>query len=184
MPALDVFADVDSLMRARAREKGITLSIQYQTPAPMRIRTDPTRLRQILLNLVGNAIKFTDAGGATVQISCQNEPHPPGLRASATSHGQIALPGAAGPVLTVQVADTGIGISPEQQARIFQPFTQGDVSTTRRFGGTGLGLSISRRLAALLGGSLSVKSELSKGSIFTLTLPLDCIPGSGTGPRR
>jgi len=175
---LDVFADVDSLMRARAQEKGITLSICYQTPAPMRVRTDPTRLRQILLNLVGNAVKFTDAGSARVLVSCLDQPPQNAVLPAQAGNGQPASQGTSYPVLIVEVADTGIGISREQLARIFEPFTQGDVSTTRRFGGTGLGLSISRRLAAMLGGSLAIQSELGKGSTFILTLPVQPIPGS------
>ncbi len=176
---LEVLSDVDSFMRARAVERGIQFSVRNVTPVPLRIRTDPTRLRQIFLNLVGNAVKFTDAGSVRVEVSYR----PEGVLAPQAAHGvgrepssgpgKSAAGGAQGGVLVVAVVDTGIGIAPEQQARIFEPFTQADVSTTRRFGGTGLGLSISRRLSHMLGGSLTLESRPGHGSTFSLYLPLD-----------
>ena len=118
---------------------------------------DPTRVRQILFNLLGNALKFTERGGVEVRAA---------RRRSATARRSV----------TLAVADTGIGISDEQRARLFQPFAQADTSTTRRFGGTGLGLSIVRRLAELMGGDVSVESAPGKGSTFTVTLTLKAAP--------
>ena len=157
---VDIFADLESLMRTRAIEKGIAFAVVYETPVPERVCTDPTRFRQILMNLAGNAVKFTDEGSVRIAVRYQGSQGP-------------------GPVhrqLIVDVMDTGPGISPQQQALLFQPFTQADVSTTRRFGGTGLGLSISRRLAQMLGGELSVQSEVGKGSTFRVALPLQPVP--------
>ncbi len=120
---------------------------------PARIVSDPVRLRQILLNLGSNAVKFTERGGVTFAVAQQE--------------------GASGPQrLVLSVTDSGIGMTAEQQVRIFDPFAQADDSTTRRYGGTGLGTTISRHLAELLGGSLAVESEPGRGSDFRLTLPL------------
>jgi signal transduction histidine kinase/AmiR/NasT family two-component response regulator len=160
---VDVFADVDSLMRTRATEKGISFAVAYETSVPERVRTDPTRLRQILMNLVGNAVKFTDEGAVRVAVQVRED--------SAAGGGSRRR-------LIVDVIDTGVGISPEQERVLFQPFAQADVSTTRRFGGTGLGLSISRRLAQILGGELSVRSEIGKGSSFRLILPVEAVAGA------
>jgi len=154
---LEILDQVVSLMKPRAVEKGLTFAVDYGTPMPERIRADPTRLRQILINLLGNAIKFTEVGG--IRFHVEMDP-------------------AAG-LLRFRVIDTGVGLSPEAQARLFTPFTQGDPSTTRRFGGTGLGLAISKRLAEMLGGDITVQSKLERGSTFVLTLPtgpLDGVP--------
>jgi CheY-like chemotaxis protein len=161
---VEVLADVEPLMRSRAAAKGIGYTVEYQTPIPEQVRTDPTRFRQILMNLVGNAIKFTDKGSVRVLVH---------MREDFT----LAMPGHRA---IVEVVDTGVGISAQQQRLLFQPFTQADVSTTRRFGGTGLGLSISRRLAVMLGGDLTVRSELGKGSTFRLSLPMEAVEGAGT----
>jgi signal transduction histidine kinase len=126
---------------------------------PETILTDPVRLRQMLMNLVGNAIKFTETGGVKIVARFAQS-------ASVST-------------LTIEVIDTGIGIAREGLDKIFEPFAQADTSITRRFGGTGLGLTICRRFADLLGGKLSVESEVGVGSIFTLTLdpgPLDGVP--------
>ncbi|MCL4209966.1 MAG: PAS domain S-box protein [Phycisphaeraceae bacterium] len=147
-----VLGDVMSLMRLRATEKRLTLRLDYETPIPSAILGDPTRLRQILLNLVGNAVKFTDSGSVTV--TARLDEHEPG-----------------GPWLELIVADTGIGMTVEQIGRLFQPFTQGDETMTRRFGGTGLGLTICHRLALGMGGSLEVASTPNRGSTFTLRVP-------------
>ncbi len=149
-PPRQIVEDVETLLRPRADEKHLTLTVEYVEPLPSAIRTDPARLRQILVNLVGNAIKFTDSGGVRLTASW--------------------LAGAARSQMQFQVADTGIGISEQDMKKIFEPFTQVDVSSTRRFGGTGLGLSISRRLAEMLGGRLEVRSQPGKGSTFTLTI--------------
>jgi signal transduction histidine kinase/DNA-binding NarL/FixJ family response regulator len=160
---VEVLADVDSMMRARAMEKGIDFSVEYTTAIPERMITDPTRLRQILMNLTGNAIKFTEQGQVRMVIQY------------ATTAGSTA-PAGAESRLTIEVIDTGVGIGVEQQKSLFQPFAQADVSTTRRFGGTGLGLSISRRLARMMGGEIELESARGKGSTFRLTLPM---PPSG-----
>jgi signal transduction histidine kinase/HPt (histidine-containing phosphotransfer) domain-containing protein/ActR/RegA family two-component response regulator len=154
-----VIVDVASLMRVRAKSKGLFFEVHYQTPIPETIETDPTRLRQILLNLVGNAIKFTSTGGIRVLARCDQKD------------------GAA--QITLEVVDTGIGMTHEQTSALFQPFVQADTSTTRRFGGTGLGLAICRRLAAILGGDIEVESSLGRGSVFRLT----CDAGSLDGVR-
>jgi len=163
---VDIFADVESLMRSRATEKGVAYQVEYQTAIPERVKTDPTRFRQILMNLVGNAVKFTDEGSVRVLVNVREDftSHKPGHR------------------VVVEVVDTGVGISAAQQRMLFQPFTQADISTTRRFGGTGLGLSISRRLAVMLGGDLTVRSELGKGSTFRLSLPMETVEGAGVLP--
>jgi signal transduction histidine kinase/sugar lactone lactonase YvrE len=115
------------------------------------MRSDPARVRQVLLNLVGNATKFTHAGRVRLQVEREGGP--------------------GGPLVLFRVSDTGIGMTPEQAARLFQPFTQADASTTRRYGGTGLGLAISRRLCRMLGGDVTLESALGKGSTFTVRLP-------------
>jgi CheY-like chemotaxis protein len=144
-----VIGEVASLMRARAAEKGIPLTMEFDGPVPETIETDPTRLRQILINLVGNAVKFTDSGGVKVVTRFEDD--------------------AEGPQIRIAVVDTGIGISAELQEKLFEPFFQG--ATTRPYGGSGLGLAISRRLASLMGGRLSVSSEEGVGSTFELSLP-------------
>jgi signal transduction histidine kinase len=115
------------------------------------MRSDPARLRQVLLNLVGNASKFTHSGRVSLQVERERAP------------GKVTV--------IFRISDTGIGMSPEQMAKLFQAFTQADASTTRRYGGTGLGLAISRRLCRMLGGDVSVESALGKGSTFTVKLP-------------
>jgi PAS domain S-box-containing protein len=148
---LAVFGDVASLMRVRAEAKGLPLKLYYDGPIPQTIQVDPTRLRQILVNLVGNAIKFTETGEVKIVVRLLDR-------------------GTANPALQCEVIDTGLGMSPEHLERLFQPFQQADASTTRKFGGTGLGLVISKRLAGLLGGDIAVRSELGRGSSFTLTV--------------
>ena len=152
-------ADVCAIMRVRAEAKGVSLTIRYATAIPESIVTDPTRLRQILMNLIGNAIKFTERGCVELQI------------ASVQSQGE--------PKLRFDVIDTGIGMTADQLARLFEAFSQADASTARRFGGTGLGLAISRRLARFLGGEVTVESEVGRGSTFRLTIatgPLAGVP--------
>ncbi len=144
--------EVISLMRVRARTKGLELATEFVWPLPDYVTTDPVRLRQILVNLVGNAVKFTERGGVRLVVRMTERP----------DVGRTAL--------AFDVVDTGIGLTPEQIERIFNPFTQADPSTTRRFGGTGLGLVISKRLAEALGGRLSVQSTPGVGSTFTVTV--------------
>jgi len=141
-----IAADVESIMRARALEKGLTLRVEIDPSVPQAVWTDPTRVRQVLMNLVGNAVKFTNQGSIRVALRGHN----------------------LGPLwqLTFSVTDSGIGMDDAALARLFQPFSQADSSMSRRFGGTGLGLAISRRLAQLLGGDLSVTSKPGVGSTF------------------
>ncbi len=140
-----------SLLRVRAEEKGLSLTVECREPLPANIHTDPVRLRQILVNLVGNAIKFTATGGVRISLACLADP----------------------PVqLHLAVEDTGIGIEPATLPKLFQPFVQADSSHTRRYGGSGLGLVICDRLAGLLGGRLTVTSTPGLGSTFTLVLDL------------
>jgi PAS domain S-box-containing protein len=146
-----VIAEVMATLRGRAVEKGLTFESRFTTAMPPRIQTDPTKLRQILVNLIGNAIKFTDQGSVLVEAGFE--------RREKTG------------VLRIGVKDTGIGIPPTKLDKLFQAFSQADDSITRRFGGTGLGLVISRRLALLLGGDIEVESEAGIGSLFTLWVP-------------
>ena len=157
---VQVVSDVITLMQIHAQAKELTLESRFLGPIPQAIESDPLRLRQILTNLLGNAIKFTASGGVTLAVQLHSAP-------SAT------------PSLQFEVIDTGIGIPESQVQRLFQPFTQADSSTTRVFGGTGLGLAICKRLAELLGGTISVRSWPGKGSTFTVTIAtgqLDDVP--------
>src|SRR5690606_18608597 len=135
-----LLGDVARLMRPRAEEKGLTLPLGIAPGLPVHVRADPTRLRQILLNLVSNAVKFTEQGS----VSLEAAPRPGGA--------------------LFIVADTGIGMSEEATTTLFAEFTQGDGSIARRFGGTGLGLAISRRLIELMHGDISVDSVPGRGS--------------------
>ncbi len=141
------------MLRGRARERGLALGVEYATAVPERVRTDAARLRQILLNLLGNAIKFTERGGVSLAVSLEARSGP-----------------GSGARLVFEVTDTGIGIAPEYLRRMFEPFSQADTSTTRRFGGTGLGLAISRRLVQRLGGEITVQSEPGAGSRFRFSV--------------
>jgi CheY-like chemotaxis protein len=155
-----IVSEVVSLMRVRAAARGLSMAVNYATPIPERILSDPVRVRQILVNLIGNAVKFTERGG--VQVVVTTAPGP----------GDQAL-------IRVDVLDSGIGMSPEQMRALFQPFSQADASTTRRYGGTGLGLTISKRLAEMLGGGIEAQSHHGHGSRFTLMLD----PGPLAGVR-
>jgi len=154
---IELVADLASTTRLRAAEKGLTFDLYYATPVPEYIVTDITRLRQILMNLLSNAVKFTQRGGVSFTIEFA-----PAAQAAGQNAGEA--------IIKFSVKDSGIGISPEQQRRLFAPFAQGDDSVTRRFGGTGLGLVISRRLSQLLGGDIIVASEPNRGSTFTVTI--------------
>ncbi len=161
-------AETLKTLALRAREKGLELVCDMATDLPARLVGDPGRLRQIVLNLVGNAIKFTEQGEIVVRLSIDAQ------------DGQRAT-------IRVSVSDTGIGIAPEKQAHIFDAFAQEDASTTRKYGGTGLGLTISNRLVQLMGGRLWVESEPGRGStfFFTLALGIDTAAGPLTaGPTR
>ena len=153
--------DVTSLLSGKAQEKGLELIIDFAPDCPTYLVGDAGRIRQILLNLLGNAIKFTAQGYVLLKISCKG----------ASDH-QAEL--------RIILQDTGIGIDEQQQAKLFRPFSQADSSTTREYGGTGLGLSISKQLVELMGGRMGVESAPDEGSVFwiELTLPLAESPGA------
>ena len=148
-PAI-LIQEIISVLRVRAEEKGIAIGCRFDGEMPETIETDPVRFKQLLTNLLGNAIKFTETGSVEVVAKL------------AKLGGESKL--------EVQVIDTGIGMSPEATEKIFDPFSQADTSITRRFGGTGLGLAISRHFTEALGGQLTVQSEPGKGSVFTATI--------------
>ncbi|MDR1963849.1 MAG: response regulator [Planctomycetaceae bacterium] len=165
-----VIEDIWQMEKSNITEKHLNFSVKYKEPIPELILGDPTRLRQILIYLIDNAIKFTEKG--KIEVHCEtflpsDSASSPTL-SKTTTDWQQSYPESM--ILQISVIDTGIGISPEQMRHLFQPFTQVDNSSTRKFGGTGLGLSISKRLAQLMDGNIAVKSELNVGSVFTLTL--------------
>jgi PAS domain S-box-containing protein len=140
----EMLDEIRAFFAPRAREKGLDFAIQCDYPLPESIHTDPTRFRQIIINLCGNALKFTEKGSISLMIRCDQ----------------------AAERLYARVVDTGIGMKPEQVQRLFDPFAQGSAAIARQYGGTGLGLSISRRLAELLGGTIRVRSDYGEGSEF------------------
>ncbi len=149
--------DVLDLLHQQAQDRGLILQLEVAANIPKTIRSDPTRLKQALVNLVGNALKFTEKGSVRIVLRCDPQAQ----------------------TVTFDVIDTGIGIQRDQITRLFQPFTQADGSITRKYGGTGLGLTITKRVAQLLGGDVTATSEVGKGSTFSLTVdtgPLDGIP--------
>ena len=148
---LTLVEGVAETLAAAARKKTLALVAFVDPKVPALVRGDPVRLRQILFNLIGNAIKFTDKGQVSVEV--------------------VPAPDRPGHIL-FKVTDTGIGLTPEGKQRLFQAFVQADDTTTRKFGGTGLGLTISKRLAENMGGGISVESEFGHGSVFTVSLPL------------
>jgi CheY-like chemotaxis protein len=150
-----ILAEVASLVRVRATAKNLPLEIEYDGSIPQSIQSDPIRLRQILINLAGNAVKFTEAGKIRLVA-------------------RLVDAESDDPKMQFDVVDSGIGMTDEQLTRLFKPFSQADTSTTRNFGGTGLGLTISKRLAGKLDGDVTVESTPDEGSTFTVTV--------GTGP--
>jgi signal transduction histidine kinase len=148
-------ADLEQMFGIQAAQKGVNLTITLDPPDPATIVFDDTRLRQILVNLVGNALKFTSRGTVAVRVRTQSYTH--------ADHDYAWL--------EVSVADTGIGIPPERQAEIFNPFEQSDSSIDRKYGGTGLGLAIVRRLVDALQGTITLQSAVHQGSVFTLIFP-------------
>lgn len=154
---IKIVNDVMTLMEVKAKAKGLTLDAEFVSKIPEKIQSDPTRVRQILDNLVGNAIKFTDKGGVKIEV---------GLDPAEPSQ------------LMMSVIDTGIGINPEQVGRLFGSFEQADASTTRRFGGSGLGLRISKTLAEMLGGGMTLETKDGQGSKFTARIKTNCIEGT------
>jgi CheY-like chemotaxis protein len=151
-----LIADVITLTSEAAKKKGLIVQVQLTSDIPAELRGDPVRLRQILFNLVGNAIKFTERGG--IHVSVKTVPY--------NQDDSDAI------VLQWTVKDSGIGITADQQARLFGAYSQAEVSTARRFGGTGLGLMICRQLVDLMGGTITVESIPGKGSSFSYTTSL------------
>jgi len=149
--------EVRSLLQPSAAAKGLTLNLHFAPSIPKSLIGDPVRVRQILLNLVGNAIKFTTSGSVGIEVA-------------AVDADQVR----------VSVIDTGIGIAAGQLDKLFERFTQGDASITRRYGGTGLGLAISKKLITLMGGEISARSEPGNGSVFWFTLPVRAPLNSST----
>ncbi len=147
-PLFELIKDIVAITEPEAKEKGLVFKINYNFPLPANIITDPVRLKQILINVCSNAIKFTASGYVSINISYGHETN----------------------MIDFLVADTGIGLSTDQQEKIFESFTQADSSTTRRFGGTGLGLHLSKQFAEILGGDITVKSQRHKGSQFTISI--------------
>ena len=143
-----ILSQVATLLQSKAEEKGISISCEFAPRLPAEILADSVRLRQTVLNLAGNAIKFTEQGGVRIAARVENTE--------------------AQQQFVIEVIDTGIGISPEAQKKIFDPFSQADTSITRRFGGTGLGLAISLQLAEAMGGGLTVESTVGEGSTFRI----------------
>ena len=148
-----VVHEVVTLLTAAAEEKGITLTVDYAPGAPQYVVGDPVRIRQILFNLTGNAVKFTRQGHVRLVVASE-------AQANGPAH------------VRLMVEDTGIGIPAEKLVHIFEKFTQADASTTRKYGGTGLGLAIAKQLVTLMGGAISASSEPERGATFTFTLPL------------
>ncbi len=158
---VDLLDKVKEMVAGRAQEKGLALVCEIAPDVPPDRVGDPNRLRQVLLNLLGNAIKFTESGEVALRVAPDAD---------------FSAPGA----LRFTISDTGIGIPGEKLGAVFERFTQADSSTTRRYGGSGLGLTISKRLVELMGGSIRVESSLGKGSVFSFTVPLEI----RTGPAR
>ncbi|MDH5393584.1 MAG: ATP-binding protein [Gammaproteobacteria bacterium] len=148
---MEMLAAVQSLVSFSARSKGLSFNVQYHFPLPEKVCGDALRLKQILINLCNNAIKFTEEGGVSLSVSYK------------------ATTG----MLCFDVEDSGIGMSPDQLSKLFNPFVQADESTTRKYGGTGLGLYVSRQFANCMHGDISVKSQLNKGSCFSLQIKTD-----------
>ncbi len=158
--------EVVAPLAVQAEEKGLTIDASVEGADGLVVMGDLTRLRQILINLIGNAVKFTEKGAITVRLALGDKKDDKA-------------------VLSLRVADTGIGISPEAQKSLFESFTQADGSTTRKYGGTGLGLSITKKIIALMGGDIRLMSDLGKGSTFLVTIPCqirDSVPGLETAP--
>ncbi len=184
---VELVAGVRSLTQIQANVKNLRLDIEYLGSIPETIESDPTRLKQILVNLISNAIKFTETGsvrlvtrlvGAETADGAEppTDPGPVGPDPVAQDAG-LTQAGFVEPHLQFDVIDSGIGMTPEQAGKLFQPFTQADVSTTRKFGGTGLGLTISKRLAGMLGGDITIDSKPGEGSTFRLTVSTGSLDG-------
>ncbi len=161
----EVMSQCETMILPKAAEKNIALNFMTDPLPGKRLQGDPTRLRQILLNLLANAVKFTTAGSVAASAECQNE-NPDSV--------EIAF----------KVVDTGIGMTEKQIERVFSPFSQADSSITRKYGGTGLGLPITKNIVELMGGKLAVQSSPDHGSRFSFTLPFDTVPDHAPAPKR
>jgi signal transduction histidine kinase/DNA-binding response OmpR family regulator len=159
----ELVEDVTELVSEPAYRKGLEVLCRFARPVPTHVQGDPVRLRQVLVNLVSNAVKFTDRGEVLMQV---DRSEVPGGAAGAPESDPLSCQ------LTFRVTDTGAGIEPEVLARLFQPFSQADSSTTRKYGGTGLGLVISRQLIEMMGGELTAQSVPGQGSTFHFSIPL------------
>jgi CheY-like chemotaxis protein len=155
----ELVEEVTGLLAGQARDKGLKLGFEIDPAVPSAVTGDPVRIRQVLINLVGNAVKFTERGEVAISVQRMDA-------ATEAARGHDCR-------LSFSVRDTGIGLSPEACEKLFQPFTQADGSTTRRFGGTGLGLAISRRLVGMMGGEIGIESTLELGSRFWFELRLE-----------
>jgi signal transduction histidine kinase/DNA-binding NarL/FixJ family response regulator len=164
-----------ALLEPRAATQGIELRLEWDENLPKWVCGDPARLRQVLLNLIGNAVKFTEEGGVTVRV----EPLP----ADEEEPPEEEDDGGGGPKIRFTVRDTGVGIPPEARARVFLPFTQADTSTTRRFGGTGLGLAICKQIVEQAGGEIGLDSTPGGGSTFWFTMPFASVLRQGAEHR-
>jgi len=158
-----LLADIKTLLMSVAREKNLNLTVEIQKGAHLFLLGDPTRIRQVLINLVGNAIKFTEKGGVTIMVST-SLPKESKFQSIDDQGSRVDL--------TIAIKDTGIGIPLEKQKLLFTPFSQTDASFTRKYGGTGLGLAISSNLVSLMGGTIKCTSKPGQGSIFSFVLPL------------
>jgi PAS domain S-box-containing protein len=177
----DSLGDALKLLGLRAHKKGLELACHIEQDVPNWIHGDPGRLRQIIVNLVGNAIKFTEQGEVVVRVAIVPSNFIPERAIALSPSSDSPVVHSGGPLLQFSVTDTGIGIPPDKLESIFEPFTQADGSTTRKYGGTGLGLTISMRLVSMMGGRLWVESETGKGSTFHFTARL---PQARTTPSR
>jgi len=155
-----LIGDTMAMLRPRALQKGLAFESAIGTEVPARVRVDPVRLRQILLNLLGNALKFTERGEVALSVCVACGRHGVPMHRA---------------VLRFEIRDTGIGIDGQAQARLFQAFSQADASTTRRYGGTGLGLHVSKQLVEMMHGSIGVDSEPGQGSIFWFTIEVEAL---------
>jgi CheY-like chemotaxis protein len=159
----ELLIDVQRIVKQPAEAKNLPFKIEFHGDMPETVETDPMRLRQVLVNLIGNAIKFTESGSVTVGV-------------------RLVEGESDNPRMEFSVVDTGIGMTPEQVGRLFQPFSQADASTSRRFGGTGLGLTICKRILDQLGGEILVESEYGKGSTFRAIVPIGRLSGVRRSP--
>ncbi|WP_340122326.1 response regulator [Methylobacter svalbardensis] len=169
----DLVEEVCTLLSGRAHAHGLELNCFLPANVPLRWQGDPTRIRQVLTNLIGNAVKFTEQGEVSVKVSASSVAE----TLDPTSAAKAA------PTLRFEIVDTGIGITAETQKRLFLAFSQADSSTSRRYGGTGLGLSISKDLVELMNGEIGVESTLGQGSTFWFTLPLVAMDSDAPSPQ-